>query len=186
MQTGRPSSMVNVQTEPQSKTSDGKSQLPTPPAPPSPESQKLEILYRSHSDVLLIQSHCLRRQRQESITQPYNKDDQYIRAFMSEIMSVFKDIAQLNPLFRRVADFVAAVSTGILIARSQRDNAIKGIKTELGMESDGKDKLIKKITERAAVLKIPEAVRKLFDEEIAKLANLEPAASEANVTTSTG
>src|SRR5260370_37410451 len=34
------------------------------------------------------------------VTQPYNKDDQYIRAFMSEIVSVFKDIAQLNPLFR--------------------------------------------------------------------------------------
>jgi ATP-dependent protease La (Lon)-like substrate-binding protein len=34
------------------------------------------------------------------ITLPYNKDDQYIRAFMFEIVSVFKDIAQLNPLFR--------------------------------------------------------------------------------------
>ena len=65
-------------------------------------------------------------------TQPYNKDDQYIRAFMSEIVSVFKDIAQLNPLFRdqitnfsinqvasnvfdepdKLADFAAAVSTG--------------------------------------------------------------------------
>jgi ATP-dependent Lon protease len=34
------------------------------------------------------------------ITRPYNKDDQYIRAFMSEIVSDFKDIAQLNPHFR--------------------------------------------------------------------------------------
>ena len=66
------------------------------------------------------------------ITQLYNEDDQYIRAFMSEIVSVFKDIAQLNPLFRdqitsfsinqvasnvfdepeKLADFAAAVSTG--------------------------------------------------------------------------
>jgi len=34
------------------------------------------------------------------VTEPYNKDDQYIRVFMSEIVSVFKDIAQFNPLFR--------------------------------------------------------------------------------------
>ena len=64
-------------------------------------------------------------------TKPYSKDDQYICAFMSEIVSVFKDIAQLNPLFRdqitnlsinqvasnvfdeqdKLADFAAAVST---------------------------------------------------------------------------
>jgi Lon-like ATP-dependent protease len=34
------------------------------------------------------------------VTQLYNKDDQYIRAFTSEIVSVFKDIAQLNHVFR--------------------------------------------------------------------------------------
>jgi Lon-like ATP-dependent protease len=63
------------------------------------------------------------------VTHPYNKDSQYIRAFISEI--VFKDIAQLDPLFRdqfinfsinqvapngfepdKLADFAAAVSTG--------------------------------------------------------------------------
>ncbi|KAJ7592405.1 ATP-dependent protease La [Mycena floridula] len=182
-------------------------------------------------------------------TQPYNKDDQYIRAFVSEIVSVFKDIAQLNPLFRdqitnfsinqvatnvfdepdKLADFAAAVSTGDVgelqdvleslvvedrlqkallvlkkelinaqlqsklsrdvdskIAKRQREyylmEQLKGIKKELGMESDGKDKLIEKFKERAATLKMPEAVRKVFDEEINKLAGLEPAASEANVT----
>ncbi|KAF4571626.1 ATP-dependent Lon protease pim1 [Pleurotus pulmonarius] len=182
-------------------------------------------------------------------TQPYNKDDQYIRAFMSEIVSVFKDIAQLNPLFRdqitnfsinqvasnvfdepdKLADFAAAVSTGEVqelqdvleslvvddrlrkallvlkkelinaqlqsklsrdvdskIAKRQREyylmEQLKGIKKELGMESDGKDKLIEKFKERAAGLKMPEAARKVFDEELNKLAGLEPAASEANVT----
>ena len=65
-------------------------------------------------------------------TLPYNRDDQYVRAFMSEIVSVFKDIAQLNPLFRdqitsfsinqvatnvfdepdKLADFAAAISSG--------------------------------------------------------------------------
>ncbi|KAF8871449.1 Lon protease C-terminal proteolytic domain-containing protein [Infundibulicybe gibba] len=161
------------------------------------------------------------------ITQPYNKDDQYIRAFMSEIVSVFKDIAQLNPLFRdqitnfsinqvasnvfdepdKLADFAAAVSTGEVgelqdvleslavddrlrkallvlkkelinaqlqsklsrdvdskIAKRQREyylmEQLKGIKKELGMESDGKDKLIEKFKERAATLKMPEPVRK--------------------------
>ena len=50
------------------------------------------------------------------------------------------------------------------------------------MESDGKDKLIEKFKERAAALKMPEGVRKVFEEELAKLQGLEPAASEANVT----
>jgi len=50
------------------------------------------------------------------------------------------------------------------------------------MESDGKDKLIEKFKERAAALKMPESVRKVFDEELSKLIGLEPAASEANVT----
>ncbi|KAI0300794.1 ATP-dependent protease La [Russula brevipes] len=182
-------------------------------------------------------------------TQPYNKDDQYIRAFMSEIVSVFKDIAQLNPLFRdqitsfsinqvatnvfdepdKLADFAAAVSTGEVgelqdvleslvvedrlrkallvlkkelinaqlqsklsrdvdtkIAKRQREyylmEQLKGIKKELGMESDGKDKLIEKLKTRAAQLAMPEPVKRVFDEELAKLAHLEPAASEANVT----
>jgi len=183
------------------------------------------------------------------ITLPYNKDDQYIRAFMSEIISVFKDIAQLNPLFRdqitnfsinqvaanvfdepdKLADFAAAVSTGEVqelqdvleslvvddrlrkallvlkkelinaqlqsklsrdvdnkIAKRQREyylmEQLKGIKKELGMETDGKDKLIEKFKERAAGLKMPDPVKKVFEEEIAKLQSLEPAASEANVT----
>jgi ATP-dependent Lon protease len=182
-------------------------------------------------------------------TQPYNKDDQYIRAFMAEIVSVFKDIAQLNPLFRdqitnfsinqvssnvfdepdKLADFAAAVSAGEVqelqdvleslvvedrlrkallvlkkelinaqlqsklsrdvdtkIAKRQREyylmEQLKNIKKELGIESDGKDKLIEKFRERAAALKMPEGVRKVFDEELSKLQGLEPAASEANVT----
>jgi ATP-dependent Lon protease len=54
----------------------------------------------------------------------------------------------------------------------------KAIKKELGMESDGKDKLIEKFRETAAGLKMPEGVRKVFDEELAKLQGLEPAANE--------
>ncbi|KAJ7111840.1 ATP-dependent protease La [Mycena epipterygia] len=182
-------------------------------------------------------------------TLPYNKDDQYVRAFMSEIIAVFKDIAQLNPMFRdqitnftmnqvassifdepdKLADFAAAVSSGEVrelqdvleslevtdrlrkallvlkkelinaqlqsklsrdvdskIAKRQREyylmEQLKGIKKELGMESDGKDRLLEKFRERAAALRMPEPVRKVFDEELSKLAGLEPAASEANVT----
>ncbi|KAG9039937.1 ATP-dependent Lon protease pim1 [Tulasnella sp. JGI-2019a] len=183
------------------------------------------------------------------VTQPYSKSNQYVRAIMSEIVSVFKDIAQLNPLFRdqitnftisqsasnvfdepdKLADFAAAVSTGevnelqdvleslvleerlqkaLLVLKKELINAqlqskisrdveskiqkrqreyylmeqLKGIKKELGMETDGKDKLIEKFKERAASLKMPDQVRKVFDEELSKLAQLEPAASEANVT----
>ncbi|PSN69403.1 ATP-dependent protease La [Corynespora cassiicola Philippines] len=59
---------------------------------------------------------------------------------------------------------------------------LKGIKRELGIESDGKDKLIEGFKEKAEKLAMPEAVRKVFDEEISKLSHLEPAASEFNVT----
>ncbi|KAJ7098178.1 ATP-dependent protease La, partial [Mycena belliarum] len=183
------------------------------------------------------------------VTLPYNKDDQYVRAFMSEIISVFKDIAQLNPMFRdqitnftmhqttasifdepdRLADFAAAVSTGdpselqavlgsldaadrlrkaLLVLKKELINAqlqsklardvdskiakrqreyylmeqLKGIKKELGLESDGKDRLLEKFRARADKLLMPEPVRKVFDEELSKLAALEPAASEAGVT----
>ncbi|KAF6765789.1 ATP-dependent protease La [Ephemerocybe angulata] len=183
-------------------------------------------------------------------TEPYTKDNQHIRAFTSEIVSVFKDIAQLNPLFRdqitnfsinqvtsanifdepdKLADFAAAVSSGeprelqdvlestqvedrlrkaLLVLKKELINAelqsklardvdskiakrqreyylmeqMRGIKRELGLESDGKDKLIQKFKERAATLNMPPLVRKVFDEELQKLQGLEPAASEANVT----
>jgi Lon-like ATP-dependent protease len=59
---------------------------------------------------------------------------------------------------------------------------MKGIRRELGIESDGKDKLVEKFNEKASKLAMPEAVSKVFDEEINKLAHLEPAASEFNVT----
>ncbi|KAI7882948.1 lon protease like, mitochondrial [Lichtheimia hyalospora FSU 10163] len=179
----------------------------------------------------------------------YDKKDPVIRAVTSEIVSVFKEIASLNPLFRdqiasfsmsqsagnvfeepaKLADFAAAVSTGeplelqevmetlnvqdrlqkaliVLkkelmnaqlqnkiskdvenkIAKRQREyylmEQLKGIKKELGLESDGKDKLVEGFKEKASKLVMPEAVRKVFDEEINKLAHLEPAASEFNVT----
>ncbi|KIM33559.1 hypothetical protein M408DRAFT_61148 [Serendipita vermifera MAFF 305830] len=186
----------------------------------------------------------------ENITaQEYDKTNHYIRAVMSEIVSVFKDIAQMNPLFRdqitafsasqlaasvfeepeKLADFAAAVSTGEIgelqdvlesmvvedrlqkalivlkkelinaqlqskisrdvdskIAKRQREyylmEQMKMIKKELGMESDGKDKLIEKFKERANALRMPELARKVFDEELNKLVHLEPAASEFNVT----
>lgn len=59
---------------------------------------------------------------------------------------------------------------------------MKGIKRELGMESDGKDKLLENFREKATKLAMPDPVKKVFDEEINKLAHLEPAASEFNVT----
>ncbi|KAG9201915.1 ATP-dependent Lon protease pim1 [Epicoccum nigrum] len=59
---------------------------------------------------------------------------------------------------------------------------MKGIKRELGIESDGKDKLVEKFNEKAGKLAMPEAVRKVFDEEMSKLQGLEPSGSEFNVT----
>ncbi|EGR51996.1 uncharacterized protein TRIREDRAFT_103756 [Trichoderma reesei QM6a] len=72
------------------------------------------------------------------------------------------------------------------ISKRQREywlmEQMKGIRRELGLESDGKDKLVEKFKEKAAKLAMPEPVRKVFDEEINKLAHLETAASEFNVT----
>lgn len=224
----------------------------TPPPSPGPEILEDAVAKMPPGPVQtsFLHKHAISIVQVENlVTQPYNKDDQYIRAFMSEIVSVFKDIAQLNPLFRdqitnfsinqvssnvfdepdKLADFAAAVSSGEVgelqdvleslvveerlrkallvlkkelinaqlqsklardvdskIAKRQREyylmEQLKGIKKELGMESDGKDKLIEKFKERAAALKMPEPVRKVFDEELNKLMGLEPAASEANVT----
>ncbi|KAK2675607.1 hypothetical protein RAB80_007792 [Fusarium oxysporum f. sp. vasinfectum] len=72
------------------------------------------------------------------------------------------------------------------ISKRQREywlmEQMKGIRRELGLESDGKDKLVEKFKEKANSLAMPEAVRKVFDEELNKLAHLETAASEFNVT----
>ncbi|KAI8980933.1 Lon protease C-terminal proteolytic domain-containing protein [Pilobolus umbonatus] len=186
----------------------------------------------------------------ENLQEPeYTKNSPLIRALTSEIVTVFKDIAQLNPLFRdqitsftmsqsaanvfedpsKLADFAAAVSSSesaelqeILstlpveerlqksletlkkelvnaqlqnkiskeveskIVKRQREyylmEQLKGIKKELGMESDGKDKLIEQYREREKRLKLPDYVKEVFEEELNKLAYLEPVASEFNVT----
>lgn len=72
------------------------------------------------------------------------------------------------------------------ITKRQREywlmEQMKGIRRELGIESDGKDKLVEKFKEKADSLAMPDAVRKVFDDEVNKLAHLEPAASEFNVT----
>ena len=181
--------------------------------------------------------------------QPYDKKSSVIKAVTSEIVNVFKDVANMNPLFRdqistfsmsqsagniteepgKLADFAAAVSSGevaelqdvletidveqrltksLVVLKKELMNAqlqnkiskdvenkiqkrqreywlmeqMKGIRRELGIETDGKDKLIEKFKEKAQKLSMPEAVQKVFDEEINKLSHLETAASEFNVT----
>ena len=58
---------------------------------------------------------------------------------------------------------------------------LKGIQKELGIDGNGKDKVVSALKERAATLNMPEPVRKVFDEEIARLAHIEPHASEFGV-----
>ena len=55
---------------------------------------------------------------------------------------------------------------------------LKGIKKELGIESDGKDKLVEKFRDKAEKLAMPEGTRKVFDEELSKLQGLEQVSSE--------
>ncbi|EXJ53535.1 lon protease like, mitochondrial [Cladophialophora psammophila CBS 110553] len=186
----------------------------------------------------------------ENLTEmPFDKKSGEIKALTSEIVSVFKEVASLNQLFRdqisdfsvsqsagnvleepaKLADFAAAVSAGeigelqdvlqtmdvaqrlhkaLVVLKKELMNAqlqskiskdveskiqkrqreywlmeqMKGIRRELGIESDGKDKLVEKFREKAQKLAMPEAVKKVFEEELNKLAHLEPAASEFNVT----
>lgn len=186
----------------------------------------------------------------DNITEePYDKNSPVLRAVTSEIVSVFREVANLNHLFRdqistftltqsagnvhdepaKLADFAAAVSAGevrelqdcletmnveerlskaLMVLKKELMNAqlqskiskdveskiqkrqreywlmeqMKGIRRELGIESDGKDKMVEKFKEKANKLAMPEAVKKVFEEELNKLAHLEPAASEFNVT----
>ncbi|KAL9104394.1 MAG: hypothetical protein Q9163_000652 [Psora crenata] len=183
------------------------------------------------------------------VEEKHDKNSPVMRAVTSEIVSVFREVANLNHLFRdqistftltqstgnvyedpaKLADFAAAVSAGevhelqdvletmnieerlskaLMVLKKELMNAqlqskiskdveskiqkrqreywlmeqMKGIRRELGIESDGKDKMVEKFREKANKLAMPEAVRKTFDEELSKLAHLEPAASEFNVT----
>jgi len=165
------------------------------------------------------------------VEESYDKKSPVIRAVTSEIINVFKEVANLNPLFRdqistfsmsqsagnvidepaKLADFAAAVSAGevkelqevletlgveerlqkaLVVLKKELMNAqlqskiskdveakiqkrqreywlmeqMKGIRRELGIESDGKDKLVEKFKEKAEKLAMPEAVKKVFDE----------------------
>ncbi|KAJ7055374.1 hypothetical protein C8F01DRAFT_1258989 [Mycena amicta] len=58
---------------------------------------------------------------------------------------------------------------------------LKIIKKEPGVDGDGKDKLLDKFRERALKPRMPDIARKIFEEEeMSKLADAEPAASEAH------
>ena len=180
--------------------------------------------------------------------QKYDPKSPMLRALTSEIVNLFREVAQINHLFRdqistfaltqsagnvhedpaKLADFAGAVSTGevhelqdvletmnieerlhkaLMVLKKELMNAqlqskiskdvenkiqkrqreywlleqIKGIRRELGIESDGKEKMIDKFREKGSKLAMPEAVKKVFEEELSKLANLETAASEFNV-----
>lgn len=181
--------------------------------------------------------------------EPHDPKSPVIRAVTNEIVDVFKEVANMNSLFRdqistfsisqstgnvtsdpaKLADFAAAVSAGdpeelqevlaslnvedrmhkaLVVLKKELMNAqlqskiskdvenkiskrqreywlmeqMKGIRRELGIESDGKDKLVENFKAKADGLAMPAEVRKVFDEELNKLAHLEPAASEFNVT----
>eukprot|EP00833_Pecoramyces_ruminatium_P017306 jgi/Orpsp1_1/1191338/evm.model.d7180000085027.1 len=160
----------------------------------------------------------------------YNPEDSIIKAVNAELLSVLKEISQINQLFReqiisfsiqnggtffaeapQLADFAAAVSTGepselqgvlecldieerlqkaLLVIKKELANVklqqeiskevdkkitrkqqeyflmeqLRGIKKELGIDTDGKEKLIEKFKTRVAKLKMPEEVQKVFNE----------------------
>jgi ATP-dependent Lon protease len=211
------------------------------PSAESPKGQYEPVSFLKRYNVSLVNVDNL-------VEETYDKKTPTIRALIAEIVNVFKEIANMNHIFRdqisafsvsqvgnvgedpaKLADFAAAVSSGepgelqdalealnmedrlhkaLLVLKKEHMNAqlqtkiskdveskiqkrqreyflmeqMKGIRRELGMESDGKDKLIESFREKAKNLAMPEPVRKVFDEEMNKLAHIEPAASEFNVT----
>lgn len=213
-------------------------------------STKADGTTEKYEPTSFLRKHAVSLVNVENLTEePYDPKSPVIRAVTNEIVNVFKEVAQMNSLFRdqistfsmsqstgnvtaepaKLADFAAAVSAGdshelqevlstlnvedrmrkaLVVLKKELMNAqlqskitkdveqkitkrqreywlteqMKGIRRELGIESDGKDKLVEKFKEKADKLAMPEAVRKVFDDEINKLAHLEPAASEFNVT----
>ena len=181
--------------------------------------------------------------------QSFDPKSPVLRAMTSELVNIFREVAQRNALFRdqistlalthsagnvhedpaKLADFAGAVSTGevrelqdvletmnieerlhkaLMVLKKELMNAqlqskiskdveskilkrqreywlleqIKGIRRELGIESDGKEKMISNFREKAGKLAMPEAVNKVFEEELGKLGHLESGAAEFNVT----
>jgi len=178
----------------------------------------------------------------------YNPEDSIIKAVNAELLSVLKEISQINQLFReqiisfsiqnggtffaeapQLADFAAAVSTGepselqgvlecldieerlqkaLLVIKKELANVklqqeiskevdkkitrkqqeyflmeqLRGIKKELGIDTDGKEKLIEKFKTRVSKLKMPEEVQKVFNEELNKLESIDSLSPEFNVT----
>jgi Lon-like ATP-dependent protease len=58
---------------------------------------------------------------------------------------------------------------------------LQSIRKELGYESEGKDKTIEKLVDKADALDMPKVVRKAFDDELSKLKASEQHSSETNV-----
>jgi Lon-like ATP-dependent protease len=177
----------------------------------------------------------------------FSPENRLIKATTAEIITVFKELSQSNPLLRdqiithnvqsnnvlmdpaKLADFAAALSGGephelqgileslvveerlhksLVVLKKELANAklqqeisqevdrkisrknqeyflmeqLKGIKKELGLESDGKEKLLEKFRQKAIGLKMPENIKSVFDEEMLKLQGLEQQGSEFNVT----
>ncbi|KAI3650540.1 hypothetical protein MP228_004021 [Amoeboaphelidium protococcarum] len=59
---------------------------------------------------------------------------------------------------------------------------MKGIQKELGIDSDGKDKLVLKFKDLRSKLQMPEEVSLVFDEELNKFMNLDSSSMEFNVS----
>ncbi|KAH9972177.1 hypothetical protein BGW80DRAFT_1252964 [Lactifluus volemus] len=197
---------------PTTQVHSAKEELPTPPPSPEPAEAELSVEHAKRHPAPLqtsfLQDYDISIVNINNLfTQPYNKDDQYILASnvfdepdkladfaaavstgeVGELQDVLEALVVEDRLRKALLVLKKELINAQLQSKLSRDVDSKiakpqGIKKELGMESDGKDKLIEKLKARAAQLAMPELVKRVFDEELAKLAHLEPAASEANVT----
>ncbi|CAL8462062.1 g1593 [Coccomyxa elongata] len=203
--------------------------------------RRLKRLHKVSDDPLKVAVEHLR-------DQPYNPNDDHLKATTLEIVSTLKELLHLHPLYNeqlrsfaafggdfhdlsRLADMGASLTSadeaalqGVLeelsvparadtvllllkkevelcklqgeigkrveekISKDQRRyflmEQLRSIKKELGLEKDDKSALIQRFEERMQPFKdkVPEDVRRVIEEEMAKLSGLEQASSEFNVT----
>ncbi|KNC52765.1 ATP-dependent protease La [Thecamonas trahens ATCC 50062] len=104
-----------------------------------------------------------------------------VEARLAKSLTLLKAELELTKLQKQIQ-----TSLEEKISKNQRkyflNEQLKTIKKELGLETDEKEALAEKFRSRLEKLRVPPHAASVIDDEMAKLATLEPSSSEYNVT----
>lgn len=118
-------------------------------------------------------------------------DSEEIQSLLEEISDIEERLRKALVLLKKelvTSRLQQSISKDVEKRLSQRQREyflheqLKTIKRELGLESDPKEKIVQTLVERLKGKTMPPSVKRVWDEEIAKLAVLEPSGAEFNVT----